>query len=62
MQLGIKLLGPSCEFDRDECLSQPCLNNGTCVDGSNGFECHCLPGYIGKKLVLIYFTICNIFY
>ena len=38
----------ACEVDRDECLSEPCQNNGTCVDGSNGFRCNCLPGYTGN--------------
>ena len=29
----------------DECLGQPCVNNGTCVDEINGFMCLCPVGY-----------------
>ncbi|CAH1790499.1 unnamed protein product [Owenia fusiformis] len=31
----------------DECESNPCTNNGTCVDRHDAFECVCLPGYEG---------------
>ena len=34
-------------LDIDECLSEPCFNDATCVDGRNGFMCHCMPGYTG---------------
>ncbi|XP_048844777.1 protein crumbs homolog 2-like [Brienomyrus brachyistius] len=30
------------------CFSQPCLNNGTCVDLFNVFECTCIPGWRGR--------------
>ncbi len=33
--------------DIDECLSDPCQNGGTCVDGVNGYTCSCLVGYAG---------------
>ena len=26
----------------------PCLNNGTCLEDSESFECDCMPGYEGK--------------
>lgn len=29
-------------------MSAPCMNGGLCVDVLNGFECQCLPGYLGK--------------
>eukprot|EP00808_Paulinella_micropora_P011056 g122.t1 len=29
------------------CLSQPCKNNGTCVDLPDGFRCDCKTGYTG---------------
>lgn len=31
----------------DECLSTPCINGGTCVDGVNTFSCQCPTGYSG---------------
>ena len=33
--------------DIDECTSSPCLNNGTCVDRPNGFECACTSLFRG---------------
>ena len=36
----------SCLFsDINECLSSPCRNGGTCVDGINRYTCSCRPGY-----------------
>nr|XP_015835340.1 PREDICTED: protein eyes shut isoform X1 [Tribolium castaneum]XP_015835341.1 PREDICTED: protein eyes shut isoform X1 [Tribolium castaneum] len=40
-------LGELCEEDFNECESNPCLNNGTCLDAANGYFCSCLPGYSG---------------
>ena len=34
--------------DIDECESNPCLNDGTCIDGVNGYTCTCASGYEGK--------------
>ncbi|XP_005112951.2 protein crumbs [Aplysia californica] len=31
----------------NECLSYPCLNEGTCTDGQDSFSCACVPGYTG---------------
>ena len=28
-----------------ECKSNPCQNNGTCVDGLNGYTCKCVDGF-----------------
>lgn len=39
--------GTSCEFDIDECASNPCDNNATCVDLVNDYRCDCRLGYSG---------------
>lgn len=41
--------GESCSIDINECRQEqePCLNNGTCIDGINEFRCECMPGYRG---------------
>ena len=33
--------------DIDECASDPCQNDGTCIDQVAGFECECADGYEG---------------
>lgn len=33
--------------DNDECISTPCENGGTCVDGINDYQCACVAGYTG---------------
>ena len=33
--------------DIDECLSQPCQNNGTCSNNVDHFICHCHSGSVG---------------
>lgn len=43
--------GDTCEENRDECGSNPCFNNATCLDDINGYTCVCLPGYSGKKAI-----------
>lgn len=37
---------PLC-VDIDECNSDPCQNDGTCVDQVDGFMCQCQDGYAG---------------
>ena len=32
-------------LDMDECASDPCQNNATCVDLINEFRCDCVPGF-----------------
>ncbi|ODM96171.1 hypothetical protein Ocin01_10504 [Orchesella cincta] len=41
--------GDRCDFNFDECLSNPCINNGTCVDDVNKFRCECQPGFDGTR-------------
>lgn len=35
-------------LEKDECESNPCLNNGTCIDAEAGFWCECKHGWKGK--------------
>lgn len=41
--------GEKCEVDVNECDSNPCHHGGTCIDQSNGFTCHCPPGWVGPS-------------
>uniref|UniRef100_A0A668A7E5 Sushi, nidogen and EGF like domains 1 n=1 Tax=Myripristis murdjan TaxID=586833 RepID=A0A668A7E5_9TELE len=36
----------------NECLSQPCLNGGTCRDRPGTYLCHCLQGFKGQNCEL----------
>lgn len=36
--------GVFCHINTDECTSQPCLNNGKCIDKINSFHCECPKG------------------
>lgn len=42
------ILGERCQKDIDECLSNPCLNGGTCIDEINGFTCNCTEQWMGQ--------------
>lgn len=39
--------GKNCNSNIDECVSQPCQNNGTCEDGIGNYSCHCMVGFNG---------------
>ena len=39
--------GTYCQIDINECLSNPCSNNATCMDRINSYECKCPPGFRG---------------
>ena len=40
---------PFFSLDTDDCYPNPCLNNGTCTDGVNDYNCTCVPGFVGKN-------------
>ena len=35
-------------LDINECQSDPCFDEATCVDGVNEYTCECQPGYTGE--------------
>ena len=39
--------GINCEKDIDECLSDPCQNDGKCVNEIGKFACECQDGWEG---------------
>ena len=40
--------GRVCEIELDLCSSNPCGENGQCVDGVGNFTCECEPGFSGE--------------
>lgn len=40
--------GVGCEINSDDCASNPCMNNGKCVDGINMYHCVCANKFIDK--------------
>ena len=40
---------PGLHADIDECGRNPCVNNGTCIDGVNGFTCNCTREFDGDR-------------
>lgn len=41
-------IGPNCQTNINECASNPCLNQGTCIDDVAGYKCNCLLPYTGE--------------
>ena len=35
--------------DIDDCLTNPCEHNATCIDRVNDFQCLCFPGFTDKN-------------
>jgi hypothetical protein len=40
--------GPRCETNINECQSNPCQNQGTCLDDTAAFRCICMPGKLKR--------------
>ena len=36
-----------CVSEVDECVSSPCVNGATCMEGMGGYNCSCVAGYEG---------------
>ncbi|CAF4284408.1 unnamed protein product, partial [Rotaria sordida] len=41
--------GIQCQYGGYQCNSGPCLNNGTCIITSAGYQCQCLAGLTGNR-------------
>jgi hypothetical protein len=44
-------MGQFCDVNINECASQPCQNEATCLDDVGRFICICMPGYNGMLLL-----------
>ena len=42
--------GDTCESNIDDCLSNPCQNDGTCIDGIANYTCSCV---MDLKVILV---------
>ena len=56
--------GPECNFEYNECESNPCSNGGTCLDRVGEFQCICPSGYAGSRcetqvIYTSYYIICD---
>ncbi|KAM4712992.1 protein jagged-2b isoform 2-T2 [Anableps anableps] len=40
--------GIYCHENINDCISNPCKNGGTCIDGLNSFQCFCPDGWEGQ--------------
>jgi len=42
------LTGMQCETEIDDCLCNPCQNDGTCIDGIQNYTCQCTEDFDGR--------------
>lgn len=38
-----------CEININDCIGDPCINGGQCVDDIKDYHCTCYEGYLGKN-------------
>lgn len=50
--------GTFCEYEHNECNSQPCKNGGTCTDGLGTYHCTCPKGYNGQNCQVLWLCVC----
>jgi len=64
VHIWIEFSKVSCCFvsDQDDCLFNPCRNNGTCVDLASDFSCICPTGWKGKSCNLRKITLASFIY
>ena len=48
LHVFLTFAGGNCEENIDECVSSPCVNQGTCHDLVNGYRCECEAGFTGR--------------
>ena len=41
--------GELCQHEINECASNPCQNNGECLDFVGDYKCLCPAGYSGRQ-------------
>jgi len=41
--------GTNCSEEINECDSNPCQNDGTCVDGIGSYSCQCVSSIVGSS-------------
>lgn len=47
--------GNHCEMNINDCMHNPCVNNGTCIDGIKDYSCKCYTGYTGNIEIILIF-------